>query len=99
MGCICCDDMEIETIGLDELVRASIDLLDAKGPADWRTRIVAVDLDINNVSNCVLGQLFGEYRFGVNALEIDFNDRRYAFMPNEYTPEDMLDEWLEQLAI
>ena len=53
---------------LRERIRAGAALLDAEGPQDWRDRIDTDELDMFYVTHCVLGQLFGDYTSGVNAL-------------------------------
>ena len=49
-------------------VQNGIKRLDAVGPADWRDRINLDTLDVHSLSDCVLGQVFGDYGEGMDAL-------------------------------
>lgn len=63
-------------------------LLDAHSPG-WFTRIDLDKLLLNNCKDCVLGQLFGSYAWGQNALSVGYQSpegvlpRKYGFtMPD-----------------
>lgn len=51
-----------------DAVQAGADLLDEKGPSDWRERINPNTLDTDSMTQCVLGQIFGTYLDGMIAL-------------------------------
>lgn len=55
---------------IEERVTAGVALLDAKGPADWRSRINLNILDLDDAYNCILGQLYGEFIQGAKHLGI-----------------------------
>lgn len=51
-----------------EKVQNGIRVLDTHGPADWRERINLDTLDVHSLDDCVLGQVFGSYGEGMDAL-------------------------------
>jgi hypothetical protein len=51
-----------------ERLRLAVTALDARGPADWRSRVDVDRLDLDSVVDCVLGQVFGGYATGLRAL-------------------------------
>ena len=60
-------------------------------PADWRDNIDPSRLDMASASRCILGQLFGSYSAGLNALrplDPDGLDRHEARAFDKYT-----DDW------
>jgi hypothetical protein len=50
-------------------------LLNEKRPG-WRDELDIERIDFYSLTNCVLGQLYGDYSLGVEALEPDFVDDR-----------------------
>lgn len=52
----------------EDEVKAGIALLDAKGPPDWRDKINTATLDLMETDHCVLGQVYGDYGKGIDAL-------------------------------
>ena len=58
--------MTVETYA-EELVNDAIALLDVKEPG-WFNKIDTDRLDIASPTNCVLGQLYGEYALGLEKL-------------------------------
>jgi len=52
-------------------VQNGIVLLDQYWGPDWRSRIDKDRLRMSNVGDCILGQLFGEYHFGLNRLGLN----------------------------
>lgn len=59
-------------LSIEDRVNNGIELLDAKGPMDWRDRIDADSLDVASVDHCPLTQVFGGYTSGCHALSIGF---------------------------
>lgn len=55
---------------IEERVAAGVALLDAKGPADWRSLINLDILNLDDAYNCILGQLYGEFIQGARHLGI-----------------------------
>ena len=53
---------------VEKAVQKGIDLLDQKGPKNWRERIDLDTFDIGSLNNCVLGQVYGSWHDGMNAL-------------------------------
>lgn len=53
-----------------------------KVPADWRSKINLDKLDMGNVNNCIIGQLFGDYFKGLNELGV--NDYRTSGEKSAY---------------
>lgn len=53
-----------------ERVDAGIALLDERGPEGWDDKINLATLNIANARDCVLGQVYGRYGAGCNALDI-----------------------------
>lgn len=58
------------TIATSDAVAAGMRLLDERGPADWMQRIDLDRLDITYASRCVLGQVYGTFAVGAEALDI-----------------------------
>jgi len=52
----------------DIKVQAGIALLDTYGPTDWRERINLDTLDLHSLTDCVLGQVYGDYADGMDSL-------------------------------
>jgi hypothetical protein len=48
--------------------RLGMQLLDERGPADWRARVNVLALDMGHALRDVLGQLYGSYHRGMCAL-------------------------------
>ena len=65
-------------VPLEERVRKGMEMLDATMPG-WVNKINEADLDMSECSNCVLGQVFGEYRDGVVALGLFDVTYMYGF--------------------
>lgn len=51
-------------------VRSGVDLLDLRGPPDWRSRIDPDRLNVDSGRDCVLGQVYGTYWSGLRYLEL-----------------------------
>lgn len=54
-------------------VKAGMKLLDEKVPG-WREQIDLSKLDMSFCFTCILGQVFGEYNFGLEELNITGDD-------------------------
>ncbi len=59
-------------------VGRGIELLDQHVPG-WHRQLRVADLDIDDPWRCVLGQLFGSYLDGKEALDINGDGPRYGF--------------------
>lgn len=66
---------------IPEEVKAGIALLDEKVPG-WRERIDLNQLKMEYCFSCILGQVFGEYVFGLRQLGIATDD------DSEFDPEE-----------
>lgn len=93
-----------------EVVLKGVDLLNRYfGNEDWKTRIIVDNLDLNDSYDCVLGQLFGRYDRGADALESRFElpNRLFEiqYWPDDYgfcaaynhSPRDLKEAWREQI--
>lgn len=63
---------------LAEAVSRGIALLNAYGPENWLAKIDPQDLNLQASSQCVLGQVYGEFNNGVKALEVELGTDLYA---------------------
>lgn len=54
---------------MSDRVAAGAAFLDAQRPG-WRDRVDATTLSMGSSSRCVLGQLFGDYHVGIEALDV-----------------------------
>jgi hypothetical protein len=80
-----------------KMVLAAAEVLDEKGPEDWRERIDPSTLEVASCSECVLGQIFGGYHLGLKALDIGpHHYRMRAF--SGITHRAMTAAWLNYLA-
>lgn len=59
-----------------ELVSNGVALLDAQ-MSNWRSHVNVKELDMSHTERCVLGQIFGSYRYGESCLSIDGS--KYGF--------------------
>ena len=86
---------------VSEYVKAGAELLDEKKP-DWYTRVDLDTLDIGLASECVLGQVFGYYTHGLNALDITGDDSLYGFSRHVGHPSSAWDElnecWAKEIV-
>lgn len=53
-----------------EQVARGMALLDERGPTNWRKRINLNTLDVSTGEDCILGQVYGWYPDGLDALGI-----------------------------
>lgn len=82
-----------------ERVQRGIDLLDAKGPADWRERINGKTLDVKTFCCCVLGQVFGDFCDGKLALGMAEHSLPYGFCPEDRAEAELLNaEWVRRIS-
>lgn len=79
-------------------VEAGIELLDYKC-LGWREILDPNTLDINSESDCVLGQLFGSYGDGVDALGIYGDEVYYGFFMAPGDGMSLRDEWTAHLTV
>jgi hypothetical protein len=74
-------------------VARGVELLDAQVP-DWRSRIDVDHLDMNDPTNCVLGQLFGHHVDGRNAVGLgDATELFWGFFGTETEQTELLAAW------
>jgi hypothetical protein len=78
---------------ITERVARGAALLDAKRPG-WASRIDLVALDITSTSNCILGQLYGWYEEGQDALA-ELDDEGYQISSVGSYEGFSLDHWDE----
>ena len=69
---------------LSKKVVEGVKLLDENFPG-WETYINLESLKLENTSQCILGQLYGDYSIGVSNLEVPMNiyyfGPKYGFSP------------------
>ena len=70
---------------LRERVERGVEFLDADFP-DWRSRIDTRTLDLTSQNNCVLGQLLGDFRDGLEMLGITIAVSRTLGFNYEHQP-------------
>ena len=75
-----------------------IALLDDYGPINWRAQIDLDRLDIQSGFACVLGQLYGTYSRGADALDFAAEDgAKYGFATS-FNYRMLNKRWKEELA-
>lgn len=57
-------------MAISERVQRGIDLLNAKGSANWQKKIDLNRLNMRGSSDCILGQLYGRYFTGQDTINI-----------------------------
>ena len=80
-------------------VANGIKLLDSKVLFNWRENINWVTLDILSPTDCILGQIFGNYLNGLLALELEKSGQAVVFGFHPYEIGDILHlehEWHSQ---
>lgn len=75
----------MSTLYIDD-VRRGVDLLDAEVPT-WRDKIDPSRLHLTNCKECVLGQVFGSYEAGLNALGLTWDAADYGFSLESESPQ------------
>ena len=95
---------------VEERVKLGIIVLDRFAPSNWRNLIDLNKLDIFDLRNCVLGQVFGNFGKGVEIisdyiLETNHNLMTLGFALSVYNPSDifndnirLIEEWKKQLT-
>jgi hypothetical protein len=74
-------------------VRVGIQFLDDNGPSDWRNLLAPGRIDLNDGTDCVLGQIFGDYLRGKDRLGIcDRFAEAAGFAEPELDDDDSSDE-------
>ncbi len=68
---------------VQERVDKGVQLLDFKCPG-WRKKVYASKLDMSDILNCVLGQIFGYYYDGLNELELSDNPEELCDSPRHF---------------
>ena len=79
-----------------QCVRNGIELLDEKGPENWRDMIDLDTLDIQMTNRCIIGQLYKNSYFSYSSMLRDIgafgNPQRYGFDAHlDY--EELTKEW------
>ena len=67
---------------LKQRVKKGASLLDAKKPK-WYKKINVKKLNLSSLTNCVLGQLYGGYIFGLTKLKFPFwgnKEKKFGFV-------------------
>ena len=59
-------------------VRRGEGKLDEVNP-NWYTQVNPLTLDMHDIDNCVLGQVYGDYAHGLSRLWLDDPSRTYGF--------------------
>lgn len=63
-----------------DLAEAGAKFLDENGPQNWRDKIQPAELELSSSTDCVLGQLYGDYGVGLASLRINgFQERELGF--------------------
>lgn len=79
-------------------VAAGIKLLDEQGPQDWRSKIDLGSLRLESCDVCVLGQVFGVYDNGLDALDIDTYDAKKYGFNTDYSMQELTAAWKDALG-
>lgn len=97
----------LEDISIEDRVTNGIVLLDVTSPG-WRDKVNIDDLNMRSGADCILGQIYGSYTDGVNALWSDWDSRDDAELDakhgfdegqNENQIYDLLHrEWVRRLT-
>ena|SRR5258708_188737 len=71
-----------------------------KSKPDWYKIINASKIDLNSNLDCILGQLYGDYSYGLRKLHIKGPGHTYGFLIfrfwNKYIVEEL---WREEIAV
>lgn len=62
-----------------ERVARGVALLDERGPESWRDKIDPARLNVASGLDCVLGQVFGDYITGRQAMGLTGDEWQYGF--------------------
>lgn len=91
----------------EEEIDRGIQLLDEKGPKDWRARINKDTLSMCSGTQCILGQVYSTdnrccgYCVGKEALDIRDDSKHYGFDLNGFEDfsvyQSLRDEWIAKL--
>ena len=80
-------------------VQKGIDLLQEKHGADWVDKIDLKSLNLGSTTECVLGQVYGDYHDGLKELQLHGESAKYGFM-SEGEPYTVLDEeWADRISL
>lgn len=77
-------------------VEAAADFLDKYGPANWRSRIDIERLDMISTTECVLGQVYGDYYDAYNDFEQGPHSIAFANICNAFS--GYTSEWCAHLS-
>lgn len=101
--------MNVNTLTLRDRIVNGAELLDYERPG-WRDEIDLDELNLSDMYNCVLGQVYGSFTAGIRVLDIDSKGRDYEASygfevscaeaeEDEYTAYDRLTlTWVEYLS-
>lgn len=83
---------------MNEYVLRGVALLDSEVPG-WRERIDPDQLFLHDCYQCILGQLFGGFFLGLNALGLEIEQSWYYGFENDgfHKYSDLTKLWKEQL--
>lgn len=82
---------------LAERVAKGVERLDKRGPLYWRRRVDPDTLDLRSPFCCVLGQVYGSYTEGLDALELG-SSVDYGFNSYGYDWSELTNEWKRVLT-
>lgn len=81
-----------------ERVQRGIDLLDEKGPKDWRDKIDITILSITSPLSCILGQTFGSFIDPICGFNIRGVSDEYGFCGWKDDSAELEAEWIRRLT-
>lgn len=81
-------------------IRRGVEILDERGPEGWRERIDLDRLNIAQARDCILGQCFGMYADGREAMNLTHAEvRDCGFVPTfSHSSSDLTASWHDYLA-
>jgi len=85
-------------LALEDCVQNGIELLDEKGPANWREMIDLDVLDISNAQVCIIGQItsaesLSAYNAMLNKLGAWWDPAEYGFDAHNGDYDELTEEW------
>lgn len=88
----------ISLVPKESRIKAGAKFLDSEYPG-WREKINKSSLDMHDWRDCILGQLFGRYNFGIAVLGLSrIDSMSYGFDDLSASAEFALTQfWLEEL--
>lgn len=78
-------------------LREAVERLDQVCP-DWRNRVNVNQLNMRSIFNCVLGQVFDNYDYGIKKLYGSFEGATNAYSANAFYPDFPVEPWIEAIT-